>query len=581
MSDKIEKTIVINVDTAAGVEGINKVSNSLDGLETSTTKVTSSTNLHSESLDKNRKGILENGGAMGLLSNATGGLAMDFKDAVESMDLFTTESKIGAAYQKIYALIVGESTGAMKGFKLALAATGIGLFIIGLGLLIANWDKVTDAVTGATFKTKAYAEAQADVTKSLTDVYKSLITVNEAVNEAKKGIIKKSDAVKTYNDTLGEAFGKVNTLDEVERKMIANTDNYIKSQIAKATAALFVGKAAEAAAKLASGEAVELTWYDKAKIALLGYSAVATTIAEKVIDTQKEQAKYTKLASEETIKANIAAGKLETKSTYIDPTKKSPKVEAKEIEAQKLSDIDISTAENELTLIDSTNQAKRDKDTTYKQDTLDAQSKFEAENAQLIYDSEDAKLQREIEMNDAKIKSKQDYYDAATGLVSDGQAWMEKIEAAGIGRSKATIGIQKGLALTAIGIDTAKAFSTAVPMALKAGEEAAKAAGPAAPLAGPIATGLSYAGSALMIIGNINKAKKILGAGGGGDAGGSTTAPPAPQAQFNVVGSSGTNQLAATIGKQQNQPIKAYVVGSDVTNQQSLDRARLNSATFL
>ena len=55
----------------------------------------------------------------------------------------------------------------------------------------------------------------------------------------------------------------------------------------------------------------------------------------------------------------------------------------------------------------------------------------------------------------------------------------------------------------------------------------------------------------------------------------------APQAQFNIVGSSGTNQLAATIGAQQNQTVNAYVVGSDVSTQQSLDRNRVNNATFL
>ncbi len=54
---------------------------------------------------------------------------------------------IMAKAQQAYNLIVGQSTGAMKAFKLALAATGIGLFIIALGLLIANWDKVKKSVT--------------------------------------------------------------------------------------------------------------------------------------------------------------------------------------------------------------------------------------------------------------------------------------------------------------------------------------------------------------------------------------------------------------------------------------------------
>lgn len=70
------------------------------------------------------------------------------------------------------------------------------------------------------------------------------------------------------------------------------------------------------------------------------------------------------------------------------------------------------------------------------------------------------------------------------------------------------------------------------------------------------------------------KSTPNLGAGGGVGGG-------APQAQFNIVGASSTNQLASTIGSQQNRPVAAYVVGSDVTTQQSLDRNRINNSTFI
>jgi len=57
----------------------------------------------------------------------------------------------------------------------------------------------------------------------------------------------------------------------------------------------------------------------------------------------------------------------------------------------------------------------------------------------------------------------------------------------------------------------------------------------------------------------------------GGGGGGSM--PP----QFNVVGSTGTNAILQSL--QQN-PVKAYVVGSDVTSQQELDRNRIKQSTF-
>jgi hypothetical protein len=60
---------------------------------------------------------------------------------------------------------------------------------------------------------------------------------------------------------------------------------------------------------------------------------------------------------------------------------------------------------------------------------------------------------------------------------------------------------------------------------------------------------------------------------GGGAAGGA-----APQ--FNVVGNSGVNQLANVMSTQQQTPVKAYVVPSDVTTGQSLDRNIIRNASL-
>jgi len=73
----------------------------------------------------------------------------------------------------------------------------------------------------------------------------------------------------------------------------------------------------------------------------------------------------------------------------------------------------------------------------------------------------------------------------------------------------------------------------------------------------------------------------VPGGGGGGSVpsaaagGGAPTAP-----SFNVVGASGTNQLAQSIGAQQQQPIQAYVVANNVTTAQALNRNIIESATI-
>jgi len=69
---------------------------------------------------------------------------------------------------------------------------------------------------------------------------------------------------------------------------------------------------------------------------------------------------------------------------------------------------------------------------------------------------------------------------------------------------------------------------------------------------------------------NIAKIKSTSMSGGGGSVDRGSAAPQAPS--FNVVGAAPENQLAQAIGEREERPVKAYVVGDDVTNQQALDR---------
>jgi hypothetical protein len=66
------------------------------------------------------------------------------------------------------------------------------------------------------------------------------------------------------------------------------------------------------------------------------------------------------------------------------------------------------------------------------------------------------------------------------------------------------------------------------------------------------------------------------GGGGGGSAPTMESVPPA----FNIVGASGTNQLADAIGGQTQQPTKAYVVASDVSTAQEMDRNIIEGASI-
>ena len=57
--------------------------------------------------------------------------------------------QLRTAWERIYTVAVGQSTGAMKLLRIAMISTGIGALVVGLGLLIANFDKVTKFVQSA------------------------------------------------------------------------------------------------------------------------------------------------------------------------------------------------------------------------------------------------------------------------------------------------------------------------------------------------------------------------------------------------------------------------------------------------
>lgn len=65
-------------------------------------------------------------------------------------------TRAAAAAESLYGAAVGTSTGALKVFRLALIGTGIGAIIVGLGLLVANWEKFVDWVETSIDKLREY-----------------------------------------------------------------------------------------------------------------------------------------------------------------------------------------------------------------------------------------------------------------------------------------------------------------------------------------------------------------------------------------------------------------------------------------
>jgi hypothetical protein len=217
---------------------------------------------------------------------------------------------------------------------------------------------------------------------------------------------------------------------------------------------------------------------------------------------------------------------------------------------------------------------------------VDAENEFlikkqETDNA--LVTNKKATADKEIEIEKALSDQKNALQNAQLNAISAGIGLLSGLAGKNKALQKAAI-----IAESAMGIARSIIANTAsnVAVAAQGAALAIPSAGASVVAAGKIivanniATGIGIAAN----IAATAKALSSVGSGGapsaggvpsGGGGAGGVTAP-----SFNVVGASSTNQLAQTIGSQQQQPIKAYVVANDVTTQQGLDRNIVQSASI-
>jgi hypothetical protein len=271
--------------------------------------------------------------------------------AVETLAVAEAEATVSTEAQTVATEAQTVATEAAEvatiGLGTALKAIGIGLLLAGLALLITYWDDISDAITGATDMTRAYDDAQKQVTKDVSDFNVKLFEVKNSLEGARKGTVSKKDALKEYNDKLGKTVGYAGSLEQAEKLMTANTENVIKSIRLRAQAQVLYGKSAEASAKLVSGEGLEPTFWEKTFNAVknvgnpLGMvSDNIKSFGENITKVQKQSTDFAAEA-DKLIGQAIELDKLKTKG-LAEPPKEADKKENQDKQllekAQKLQD---------------------------------------------------------------------------------------------------------------------------------------------------------------------------------------------------------------------------------------------------
>jgi len=114
---------------------------------------------------------------------------------------------------------VGRLSKSFKGLKGAIASTGIGLLIIGLGEVAANWEAIAEALWGVTEEEKRLKKEQEEVNKVVAQSKADLDRYKATVLDTTKADEERTDALKELGKTIVEVkdldINDVETLDKV------------------------------------------------------------------------------------------------------------------------------------------------------------------------------------------------------------------------------------------------------------------------------------------------------------------------------------------------------------------------------
>jgi hypothetical protein len=570
----IEKIVNVVVKES----GFDDVNSKAINLEGNLDNISHSNKSVASSFAESSNAVLENGGAMGLLNDLTGGYAMMVKDAVEASALFIVKKKADTvATNATTVATVSANTATQQGIiaKVKDVATTVSSTVAKYATATA-----TQVVTAAQWLWNA-----AVVANPLVALVVAIVAAGAAIYKLTTFLLENAEA----NETASKATAKMTA--ELKSQSIAaarglralkeNADYNYELAKANGASAAELRKMKEAAINaeialnkknvtiaqstflqlrnnLAVAKANDLSDEEIAKKEKLVQAAYKEFQEQNnLLDGSfKERAKLTKnfnieIANENTIANEKAAEqRKKDKEDYLKNLAEKRKAEEEAFKARQ----EQYKKEGE-DYFKSLEDAKTARETLEKEQADELNSYIELENQK----AEVARLAKEKEIELSKAKKEAIIGDALQTLNSIAQL-------AGEGTA-----IAKGVAVAQATMSGIEGVQNAYTTAQKS---PITAFFPAYPI---VQAGLAGVFSGLQI-------KKILsvdksGKGGGGSVGGGGGSAPTPP-QFNIVGQSGTNQLAQSIGARQGQPIQAYVVGNEVTTQQALDRSRVTTATF-
>lgn len=462
-------------------------------------------------------------------------------------------------FQTVYNFINAATTTGLKALRIALVSTGIGAIVIGVGLLIANFDKLKTIALKLVPGLSTIGKAIGGIVNSVTD----FVGITSEAGRATERMLDNAD--KSLKKNAKYLKENASVTDQYTKQKIEAVNSY--NEALKEEGANQVALVKELNRNLSK-------------------------IDKERADADKAKAKEEKDKQDEKYKEN---------KDKLDAYNKSIKDKIKEFNDEVL-DIEAKTEQEKLDLwkIRQINEinvlAKNQKD---KNDLLLALDKDYLAKQKVLRDAsnaEDEKVFKKFEQGKAKIKVdtaeesqnktfsmlKTSMDKSIANAVAEEELEKQKANARRQSYNEYALLLGQASNLLGESTDAGKAAaiaSTTISTYLAA--QNAYASQMAIPT--PDAPFRAVLAASLAIASGLKNVQSIIDVqtpnGGGGGAAPAAEAPRAPS--FNVVGTSpaSANQIAQTIGGEQ-APLKAYVVASDVTTQQALNRNIVTSASL-
>ena len=194
--------------------------------------------------------------------------------------------------QKAYTLAVGESTGAMKLFRLALISTGIGAFVVLLGVAVSAFMKWSESSSQASKNLKLLADVSKEANKNIEDERAELTKLVAIAKNENLSKEQRKNAIKQINENYPEMLGNI-TLENIgTEKANELLGKQIQILVAREKVKLLSSKIAQAEIdkeNIKNGEL--LSTYTKSRIAINRFFG-ATKDADRIKNEAiKEQTK--------------------------------------------------------------------------------------------------------------------------------------------------------------------------------------------------------------------------------------------------------------------------------------------------